>query len=897
MKKNVLTPEVPRLSDDHLQQIERHGVLRTSLMQALGTSEQPPCLDEPTVSLAKIRLSAMVFGGASPKVLRYVMPALQEGLRASDDRIWVDYTRKGLPRRWVPDALTSCLIATAIIRHGDGLTATSEEILAHTRKLVGSFRDPTPAETSSPRESIWRTALAWYRHHLPCHLTAIIEGTTVVAPVPSRTIARANARLACPVSPAEAPLKEPDIFRGLLRDQKLEDLKKLLRWSLASGSTGGAAKGSEGQRGHALEVQLEELVRIENEAHAWLGIQWLRKMLRNGGLRKEKLALGTVKTYFGTYTALLKRLDGASITSLDAMALEELIHGLLLDTDGPSRRRTLMCLVEILKVGQKELGLPGIEWGAATQGLPDVEARVDANLVYPHELELAIALLEGNRSQEPVYSPMAQLAIRLMDAACLRMGEAFRLRVGDVHENFLLIRSTAHGKTKSEAGRRAIPMVGERWAAARALLDIAVDRARGLSKLPTTPIFCDSERPSWLVDRNWLERQISWALRKGTNDPAVHAHHLRHSGITRAAEALLHPGYESAQWQQGRDLRMAIVGDEMASRRAMRGLSQLAGHAGPETTLSAYVHNLEFTVAKALDATLHDIPLATLARIIGVAAAPNGEAAIEGESPAEMLSLRLRTLIRDLPPTALLSNLERAPAPDLTKKMDAPGAAAISLPAVRNALLLQRDLDLPVERIAQQTGMAESRVAAIVSEALKLRARSGIVLIEDEELARTSKGLVQTRLIESGRHHFSTYAMEQAENLEATESTARMAEALCRNFSQSRSVLSIRTWGDLVDGCGMLAAMGVLPQRIEIQAPGDLPSVREGLKESDRSLELVNVIAPKHRVDASMRKRERASGFLVRLNFERDEKARLRPMVAAAALWLIRYRAQAVGLA
>lgn len=872
------------LEPDHLSLLTRFERVRSELLRVLML----PTRDHgcPADSCAEILVTAIVFGGARPALAKAIISALSDHVVKDGDTLWVDLpSDKGPLKRWVADCVTGNAILAATERHGADLTGDEQAAWVSAGKFAKSILTACGVKNlAKPLDELTRLAGAWRSQHLPGHLAAFSNGNLTSVPLPLATLARKYGAIDLPQPPART--HKSFEFHGLHRQEAVAQLKTLLESALADQ---GKAKGSRSRSVDkaAIHRQIEFLGKIEEPGLARLGIQWLAKMLRNGGKRKAKLAESTITTYFTTFKRLVASLALRPITTIMEEELEQLYRDLLVDTPTQSRQRAYACLRALHEVGEAEIGLPDVEWLPIIRGLDLGTPTVDANIVYQREVDQALALLDAASASDPLHAPLAALCLGLMWCSKARIGEAWRLRVGDVLNEYLLIRNTAHGTTKSSAGVRTVPRTGTAWDDLNARLELALERARGLCDDPRTPLLCSPEKPTEPVSRRRIEELIGWALRTATGDPTVRTHHLRHSRATLTFEAVVWQGYESRSWMEGAPLRQAMLGEVDPTRRALQAVALCTGHAHPETTLGVYVHGLEFHLASALDACLERLPLEDVARLGRLRPNRVRKLSAGGRDTVAMLRHAMARHLAQQTNLDLQSRFSpRTALPEAV--LTAPQApSGPSLLELRSALLMKQDLALSMDAIAYRTGVSPSHVVELDNVAAHLRRTCGLVLIQSPDEG-AFHGSPETRLVGSGRRQFLRRAFETAEALDAKQPFASDAATVCRAYSQSTRSLSLNTASDVASAIRGLMGMGLQPGEIVLSCPGEPAALRAELERFAPGTSRVTIDIASSRVQPEDRKRSRTRTYRIRIRHD-ERYMHLRGVVEAIAMWLVRY--------
>ena len=186
----------------------------------------------------------------------------------------------------------------------------------------------------------------------------------------------------------------------------------------------------------------------------------------------------------------------------------------------------------------------------------------------------------------------------------LRAQEAIGLLRRDWCQNgdytWVLVQNSQYRTLKSEASRRAIPLLFALSETERDIIDRTLARYQSIAGNATNRlILCEAAARGKPPEQTRLAARIPETLiqllRSVTGNPELVLHHCRHSFYNRVAAALL--GLETplanrltdpAEHQRIRSIVLGPVNE--VSRRSAMALARLMGHRFPSTGLKNYFH-------------------------------------------------------------------------------------------------------------------------------------------------------------------------------------------------------------------------------------------------------------------------------------------------------------------
>lgn len=854
-----------------LTQLRLARAMRTELFEVM-LREAPIALEAgPDEVLAWIALSALFAGAAlEPDVLTFLADALPN-THAQGPWLWLERTQGNQTRRWQADPLTAQWLYAFKQRWPDAPAIDANRLRLQVARRLGSLPCLASAAGASDAWEQARKALtAWYRYHLPGNLFA------------HATAERASACL-----PREALAREIGLW--VLHPAQEEAGKTAMPWATAPVPPGrcrhlaGSLKGLLGavglDPGEPRAVQLTQLqaeVAIlqagvdRGRRSQWpqvLLLGYLLQLLRDGGRVKRHLKERTIAAYLAPIRQLLLGPCGPNLLLLEPDELEGLYRDLLLTGSPKDRRRRLLALRMFHDMLQADYGMEPVRWGLVTQGVTTAPGEVDANLVFDHEFDRAMALLDAGWGGDASLCRAAKGVMCLMRYAGARFGEAYLCQSDDFTlGGYLRITPTrGYGTLKTEASRRELPLIAVPESARAVLRDLcrgAVERG------DPGWLFADPTAPQDLLGRSRLARLVGEVLRAATGNPAIRAHHLRHSFITESYERLVAPlAADDAAQAASREARF---GTSQPTRRAMAEWAVCNGHASPDTGHRVYLHHQERRVMQAAAQGLPKNTAQDLARALGASPARDGEGSpIWVREPLAALDPWRGLPIGKVPAIErLLAQATKMPDP------------ALSLPQVHEILAHPGKHWLPVDRFAELWGVPPARVRGLlpaereVHESLPTtlgaRARN-----EDGALPRPGRRHRGSGQWPAGHRRLDLMRLEA---LKASPENLGRAERLLRHASHNGCVWTGLTEGDLRAVVGWLGDLGIDKSWLQVEVPDDAWRAWCQRERSLRGLD-IQVIPTRRQC---------------RLRLMRDAQASLRPAALhASQLWLIRARAMA----
>jgi integrase len=232
---------------------------------------------------------------------------------------------------------------------------------------------------------------------------------------------------------------------------------------------------------------------------------------------------------------------------------------------------------------------------------------VDANILTMEDYTAVLDEIEDTwpSTDYPERKQIARQLVILGFRCGLRRMEALRLPIRDLVSGSpmeLLIRPMKTRKLKSRNAVRRLP-IGFLTIEAelKELLEWCDARTSDQSVPAPRFLFGNARKQLDVVPQTIFE-QINQILRKVTEDPTIHFHHLRHSfatwtwlslmlaDMTKPPDLFPHLEMTTAWLRESAAFRSKLYGHGMVTRKHTYMLAQLLGHGSPATSMEHYVH-------------------------------------------------------------------------------------------------------------------------------------------------------------------------------------------------------------------------------------------------------------------------------------------------------------------
>lgn len=790
---------------------------------------ESPHTRQHTEWLALIALCAAAFGGClQPNGMEGLAKACGSGLRHHEGMLLLDWTTERGAFRFIPDAVTASLLLKWIQER----PALPDDLdLTAFRKAVGKILSridalgdaPYAWPASTTRATRLRLAIgALLRQSVPGVLMAHLLGVRRSSPVPVTCLQRElGIRLDLP---AEEPASEGSFRLALAGAPKASasGVIKLLRKRIgeirSSGTTGGKAKGKRGERIAHLE---EDVKAIESSLATLTGqhevpaithmvIARLRHLVKKGGRLKKVLATSTIAEYMAPVLTLAESAIGHSILSADPSELAAAYRAIILSGASSTANARYRALEDFHQLAVEQFGLEDLDWTDIAEDVPGVVVRVDANLAHPHEVDLAISLIDGCLDVPPDLRLRAQLVIALMADVGLRFGEIYRLRHADISpaRRFAFVRNTRDGEVKTGNGVRTLPIGAlckprtlQLLAEVIALTDLKGDMRN------EAVLFGSVANARDLIPRAIVARLANQALRVATGDPSMRLHHLRHGAATSLFDRIVLP---DDRLQEAKLLE-EIVGTTAPTRRALWSLAMLMGHGSGRTTTVSYVHHQERRVAIAMDRALPPLSDVLVGLLIGQTPSAVRSYRSRGKNDASILSNHLRKSLARMPELAVTYGMQQASSPPILHAAWLSADVIDPLRQIDHALRLHFHGRLDADAAGLASGLTASEIACLADTARRLAS--------EMQLPVDARGNPACFTTPRSRFAVASNAVPGVAEIAHSDEARRLAAEVIRAYDHGRFAWCCRDLYALRSILAWLRLAGLNGKDIQIQAP------------------------------------------------------------------------------
>ena len=825
MTRHVFAPAPSPIRRDELRMHALGIAIRSELLnELLAFLRRPEDDRDPADWLAFIGLSMASFGAAlDPDLIDKVLPRLGDVLRRNGPVIWVDHDTDTRLRRMVLDPISACL-AYRCLDEGKAVAAARDVRRAENRILARLIPSWSAHGVAQRRDAFFDAITAFFRRQIPGFILSHASGQMPCAAVPVRTLVReAGHRLVAPAALPVIPSTEPETTPPEKASKNpFALLKRALIAVQPSSAKGGEARGSLDERRKVLDAQLMRLVEdgLLPGLTGRLAANWLRDLIRHGP-SQEVLETSTLQAYASPVLEFLQSDVGKSLVNADPEAVEEALRAQLHRAKSASaQQRSYLVLRHFHDFTVHAISIEPIDWSVVLEDLPELKSRIDANLVYWHEVLVADELIVNAMHVPADVRMLSRLYLRLMWATGLRFGECYRLRLMDIADDRseLYVRKTEHGGVKSEAGQRVVPLDHAFDQTGHALLKEAIERARQIGDGDrVTPLAGILGSPRALVPRWQIASVLNEALRLATGDPSVRAHHLRHMRATRLVDAGI---ASSDRFDLGNTsvTMQRLLGTATPSRRTAHAIAQVLGQSSPDVTQQTYVHHTEFRVSRLANSLLPKLSPKLIALLFG--------------SPVSRIYKRAGTTQTELFENHLAGCAVSSPALDYRSGIDVTtslpklpasvgvGRQTLSLLHFHYLQRLDARAELPASAMAAIIGTDHTTIQnareALHTTAVRLGYLRGAPRVESAWGGASS----QYQLVARAPAGFTkSTLLERLENVELTPDNLHAARIFMRRVRRNSSVLFTSNLDELSTVLSWMHICGIQDSEFGINCP------------------------------------------------------------------------------
>lgn len=419
-------------------------------------------------------------------------------------------------------------------------------------------------------DGLFRDSHAWLLRVAPGPACSHADGTNVMTPLPRSALARAETKLALPVTPPDHHVDAAlgDAISSYFSSSNVASVRHDILDQLLA-----AARSKDRKKGLSLAISLGRQSRHAAPITA-LVVAWSIDLMESGTRRTVELSQSAVEKYTRLLVRpLVREFAGKRVEDLDDAVFVETYQHIIARSNESERGATAAALTSWHEFLTDWLDVPPLDRSLHAD-IPRRPAK--ANIVLPHERELITTWLASTDRDRPRAHDQAQVAWALLRSARIRIGELFGLLLSSVnlYDEVLIIeisgRKAAPLKTKS--AHRTIEI--REPDALKTILNWKERRQQRDLALPDDFLFGDPHQPGELCDLGATYTYINRLLKTATGEHSASTHTLSHTWICEEINAAF-----SA-------LRSEFVPDI----NPLDVIASAAGHAGPSTTFVNYYH-------------------------------------------------------------------------------------------------------------------------------------------------------------------------------------------------------------------------------------------------------------------------------------------------------------------
>ncbi len=340
------------------------------------------------------------------------------------------------------------------------------------------------------------------------------------------------------------------------------------------------------------------------------------------------------------------------------------------------------------------------------------ETSVDAQVIWPHELDRAAMIFESHEGDERLING-AQVLFHVACNGPFREDELARLRLANVivHAGAVDIEITSsqlHGGLKSPSGQRVV-----RIANPQACQSISAwKRRRILENASSSDLLFGNPVHRDVYRRHAMIQLVNNALKQATGDRGSSLHGLRHSFVSEAADGLLRSVPITSID------RFALLGNE-------------TGHASPVMTVTHYCHRYEAGLRLHLDCGLRETVQWTsrdAAEVVGIA-----------ETTLRQQAHRRRCSLQDVVLNALQAQTRSASFLPIDEGLELSDYAHSAIVTKAPMLDIQATLRILEDRVAGLTVEAAASRHQVMPAVVKVLEEAALTLVVELSRRRGSR--------------------------------------------------------------------------------------------------------------------------------------------------------------
>ena len=363
---------------------------------------------------------------------------------------------------------------------------------------------------------------------------------------------------------------------------------------------------------------------------------------------------------------------------------------------------------------------------------------IDANILTVSEYDTALELIKQDASLSDWLKSKYAMLLILGFRFGLRFGEAMRLQWRDVQQGanqtiILQIHNSIFGVTKSSASVRQVPLLGHFSENEQHIFDKVMQQAEAWFTEDIQVVLMFEGQPRRLIERDKAAQYLNTLLKHVSCDPSLRFHHLRHTWVTRAI-ASAYPLPSVSFWSKVRAALIGRLGESNSAllwgkggelSQKLQAISDSAGHATIQTTLSSYFHVSDVLGAAYLAQQKIEMPTKVLSMMLNTSepaiykrkSRSSNESVIQNALATE----KVHTLFSDpLSTVTTIKKLPRWPTVDIAVVEE-----ALSLQMIDRLLLLVSRRQGEATKLADSIGIPQDKIDKILLRAIQIELDSG----------------------------------------------------------------------------------------------------------------------------------------------------------------------------
>jgi len=528
--------------------------------------------------------------------------------------------------RWQPDAFTRNLIRCLLERKYNSLRININEVENNITDIVKTIS--FNKKTTNNIKYLCGEMDSYWAYHYPYFITSIFKSKTKTTPLAKSALARLVYQRKISVDIKSEP-RDKRIFLSTKESDNKNNLKEYLSLIRAGLRTVILTNKTSDKK------QLEDLKNYIINIHEKYSFSDLACALSQWTIHMcvhvpQINKISSINTYFNYIATPLTELIGEDeIEDFTDEEISNIYHRIIhIKETGtiPSDRANQLFNFNNILIEYDFSDFTDLNWNAiAGKYLTSRDVHVDANIITITEYEKCLELITISTYSENTKSWMA-LFIIFGFRYGLRISEVNRLRKQDVQistEKIILqVQKTQEGRTKTYAGIRQVPNLGELNKIERDYIKYHINDMEG-SPI-NTPLFLEPNNRKKLLSRDIIWEHLHSLFFLVTGDKRVRFQHLRHSFSTCQ---FIHNMKNNEHLKSNKDynrqhllykdkISTTLIHSQPSKAYICASLSTAIGHKNTATSFHSYIHLIDHVAVEyANEAPLPDISLKELSML------------------------------------------------------------------------------------------------------------------------------------------------------------------------------------------------------------------------------------------------------------------------------------------